>query len=54
MLQLSSLSTGTNAVIVGVLVIGYALWAMRIDITTRLHEELGAPSALEAQSSRST
>jgi len=32
MLQLSGLSSGTNAVIVGLLVIGYALWAMRIDI----------------------
>ena len=54
MLQLSSLSTDTSAVIVGLLVMGYALWAMRIDITTQRYWELGAPSTLEALSSRST
>jgi hypothetical protein len=35
MLELASASAAaTNAVIIGVLVIGYALWAMRIDITS--------------------
>jgi hypothetical protein len=33
--ELSALSSAaTNAMIVGTLVIGYAIWAMRIDLTT--------------------
>jgi hypothetical protein len=28
-------AAATNAVVIGALVIGYALWAMRIDITSR-------------------
>jgi hypothetical protein len=31
----SSPAAATNAVVIGVLVIAYALWAMRIDITSR-------------------
>jgi len=31
----SAQAEATNAVIIGALVIGYALWAMRIDITSR-------------------
>ena len=59
MLDLSSPSpAATNVVIVGLLVIGYALWAMRIDITTLPMLTTGmsptTPGRAAAQSARTS